>query len=185
MTRHPNLLQQKETALVIIDIQERIHKVMAEPARVIDNTAKLIRGCKVLGVPLYYTEQYPKGLGPTVEPLRVLLGEQPPIIKSRFSVCCETELVQPLQDLRIKQILLAGIEAHVCCLQSALDFQNMGFQVHLAADATSSRQAFHYDWALQRMQQNGVTLTNAESALFELLEVSGTDQFKQISAIIK
>jgi len=182
--KHANLLDRKQSALILVDIQERILNVMAQPKMVVENSAKLIQGCTLYNIPVLYTEQYPKGLGPTVETLQSLLPGTA-IQKMRFSVCRESSLIQPLREKNIKQIILCGIETHVCVQQSALDFVKLGFQVHVVADAVSSRSEFNYHNALERMRRHDVTITNTESVLFELAEVSGTDDFKKISKIIK
>ena len=185
MIRHPNILKRGNSALLVIDVQEKLVPVIKNMESVEDNILRLINGCQLLNVPIFYTEQYPKGLGRTIKSIAAVLSESKPIEKMFFSVCCSKELIQPLRDRGFSQIMVAGIEAHVCILQSALDLLQEGFQVHVVEDATGSRKELNKNNALQRMKNLGVTLTTTESALFELVEVSGTDEFRQISKLVK
>lgn len=183
--RNPLILKPEKTALLIVDIQERIVKVMNDPEGVIKNTIKLIQGFKVLGLPVYYTEQYPKGLGPTVSEIAEELKDAVYVSKMSFSCSGAGELFTEMKLKDISQVVLCGIESHVCVQQTALDLVSNEFQVNLAADAVSSRHQKDYDIALQRMMKHGVEVTTTESILFELLNVCGTDQFKQISKLVK
>jgi len=185
MQRHPNLLNRKSTALVIIDIQERIVQVMNQRDSVINNTVKLIQGFKILKNSIFYTEQYPKGLGRTDPSILQHLVHIEPFEKITFSVCCNTDLLGKIKKTGIKQIILAGMETHVCVLQSALDFKQAGYQVYVPADCVCSRKELDYNTALNRMIQQGVTVTSTEMILFELLQQAGTEEFKSISKIVK
>ncbi len=185
MARHPNLLDRDKTALIVIDMQERFAPIIPDFTEIENNTLNLIKGCTILDLPIFYTEQYPKGLGRTVESLRDELGDRAPIEKMRFSIAQERALISTLKESGVSHLALAGIETHVCMLQSALDLQNLGFTVHLVQDATGSRNPLHRDVALTRMRQHGVTTTITESTLFELAQVSGTDEFRQLSKLIK
>ncbi len=184
IVRYNKLLKKDSTALLIIDIQERIIKVIDEHERVVENTIKLLHGFKALGLPVYFTEQYPKGLGPTVESIaKELDGDA--IHKMTFSCSGAGELFQVLINKDIKQVVVCGVESHVCVQQTVLDLLQNGFQVNVAADAVSSRREFDLNIALKRMEKNGAEITTAESILFELLEVCGTDVFKEVSKIVK
>jgi nicotinamidase-related amidase len=185
MERHPNILNRQKSALIIVDMQQRFESVIPDFAFLSDNIIKLIEASKLFALPLFYTEQYPKGLGRTSEALLQHLGDYTPIEKMRFSICGEPKLTASLREKGIEQILLVGIETHVCILQSALDLLHLGYQVHLPIDATSSRNPRNRDSAIERLRQQGVTITNCESALFELTEVSGTEEFKTISRLVK
>ncbi len=185
MNRHPRILQRENAALLVIDIQERILPVILESERVVENTLKLINGFKILSVPIYYTEQYPKGLGPTESKIKSSLGNAEAIQKMTFSCSGASGLFQDLKRKRIKQVIVCGVESHVCVLQTVLDLLAEEFQVHIAADAVSSRRKFDYDIALRRMESNGAEITLTESVLFELLNVCGTDEFKAISKLVK
>lgn len=183
--RHPNILQRENTALLIIDIQERILKVIHEYERVLENNLKLIKGMKTLNIPIFYTEQYPKGLGPTVEILHAELEGNEAIQKMSFSCAGAGLLFDELRKKNITTVVVTGIESHVCVLQTTLDLMADGFNVHLAYDATSSRRKDDYKIALERMRKNGAEITSTESVLFEILNVCGTDEFKHISKIVK
>jgi nicotinamidase-related amidase len=185
MERHPNILDRKKTALIVVDMQQRFDSVIPDFPLLTDNIVKLVKAAKLFALPLFYTEQYPQGLGKTCEALLQHLGGCNPIEKMSFSICGEPKLVTFLRERSVEQILLVGIETHVCILQSALDLLHLGFQVHLPIDATSSRNPKNRDSAGERLRQNGVTITNCESALFELTEISGTEEFKTISRLVK
>ena len=185
MNRHANILQQTRSALIVIDVQERFAPVIPEFESLEKKISTLIKGCKLMGVPVWHTEQYPKGLGRTTETLQKLLEPETAYEKLRFSAAGETALLDRLTEHNISQIILCGIEAHVCMLQSALDFAHIGYQVHVVSDATGSRFPSDRDTAFLRLAQQGITITSTEAALFELAETSGTDEFKRISALVK
>lgn len=182
--KHPLILKKETSALLIVDIQEKILPVMHSPDAVAENTIKLIKGFKVMEVPIFYTEQYPKGLGCTVPEIASLL-DFPAIQKMSFSCCDETSIMEQLKSKKIFQVVVCGIESHVCVQQTVLDLMANDFQVDVAADAVSSRRESDYRTALERMAKAGAEITSAESILFELLRVSGTDQFRAISKIVK
>ncbi len=184
ISRYPKVLDRNKSALLIIDIQERIINVMQNPEEVVKNTSKLIEGCKILNVPVFYTEQYPKGLGATVKELKDIL-ENEAVQKMSFSCSGAGDLFEDLKSKNIEQIIVCGIESHVCVQQTVLDLLSNGFQVDVAADAVSSRKEKDYNIALQRMSKNGAEVTTTESILFELLNVCGTDEFKMISKLVK
>ena len=162
--------------------------VIHERFEVEKNIERLIRGARVLGVPVIVTEQYVKGLGPTVEPLRRALEETSgyrPIEKQCFSAQgCEPFAAQ-LAALDRRQILLAGVETHVCVYQTARDLLSAGRSLWIIADAVSSRSPRNRDLALQRLVSEGVKLSSTEMALFELLRVAGTDDFRAIASLVK
>jgi isochorismate hydrolase len=183
--RFSKLLKPEKTSLLIIDIQERILPVINNFRIVLDNTIKLIKGFKVLGLPIYFTEQYPKGLGSTHRTITEELGVIKPFNKMSFSCSGADELFDDFKKKNLSQIVVCGIESHVCVQQTVLDLIENNFQVNLAADAVSSRKEFDYKTALERMNHHGAEVTTTEAILFELLNVCGTDQFKAISKIVK
>lgn len=185
MQRHAKILKKESAALVIIDIQERILGAMSHPDRVVENTLKLIKGFKTLNLPIFYTEQYPKGLGETAKALQEELQGLTAIQKLSFSCFGADGFFQRLKDNNITQVVIAGIESHVCVMQTVLDLKANSFQVNVCADAVSSRKEIDYNTALRRMEVNEVEVTTTESVLFELLNVCGTDEFKAISKIVK
>ena len=183
--RFEKLLVTDKTALLIIDIQERIMRVINEYETVVESTIKLIKGFKALGIPIYYTEQYPKGLGPTVDSIRNELEENDAIQKLSFSCFGAGDLFNELKKNGISQVVVCGVESHVCVQQTVLDLIANDFQVNLAADAVSSRKVKDYEISISRMNRHGADVTTAEAILFELLNVCGTETFKQISKIVK
>lgn len=183
--RHPKILQKEKSALLIIDIQEKILNISFYKERVIENTIKLIKGCKAIGLPIFYTEQYPQGLGSTYEPIKNELTGAKEFQKMSFSCSGNEELFNELYIKNIEQVIVAGIETHVCVQQTVLDLLANRFQVNVAADAVSSRKEIDYSTALNRMSWNGAEITTTEAILFELLEVCGTSVFKEVSKIVK
>lgn len=184
-SRHVDILRRNEAALLIIDIQEKIFRVMFNPEIIIQNTIKLIEGFRILDVPIFVTEQYPKGLGETEYRIKESLKDIIPIQKLSFSCSGAGELFTTFKNRNIKQIAITGIESHVCVQQTALDLKANGFQVSLAADACSSRKESDYNISLERMRSAGIIVTTTEAILFELLIVCGTEEFKKISKIVK
>jgi nicotinamidase-related amidase len=182
--RSGELVSRDASRLLIVDMQEKLLPLIGSADRVIANCGRLIDGAKLFGVPVFATEQYPKGLGSTVRSLAERL-ETPPS-KLRFS-CAEvldwgTAAEQP--DGR-HQIIVAGIESHVCVLQTVIDLLASGFQVFVPADAVASRGDLDREIALDRMRGCGATVVTTESVLFEWCEASGTPEFKQVSQLIK
>lgn len=180
--RSPELLSAGTSRLVIVDMQEKFLPTIPQPEGLIGNCVKLIRAAAILGVPVSATEQYPRGLGPTIPELASLLPDRP--AKLRFS-CAEALpwVTQEPAEERC-QIVLAGIETHVCILQTAFDLMSTGFDVYVTADAVRSRGEIDREIALRRMADAGARLITTEMALFEWCEVAGTEQFKQISRLI-
>jgi nicotinamidase-related amidase len=181
-------LDRSQAVLVVIDVQERLMPVIHERFDVERNIERLIRGAHILGVPTIVTEQYVKGLGATVEPLRAALeetGGYRPIEKNCFSAHGCAPFAAQLAALDRRQVLLAGVETHVCVFQTALDLLGAGWKVWIAADAVSSRTARNRDLGLQRLVSEGVKLSSTEMALFELLVVAGTEEFRAVSRLVK
>lgn len=183
--RFNKLLLPEKTALLIIDIQERILPVIKNYQLVLENTLKLIKGFKVLGLPIYYTEQYPKGLGATHHSIVDELSGLKPFNKMSFSCSGAGDLFNEIKKKNLSQVVVCGIEAHVRVQQTVLDLIENGIQINLAADAVSSRKEIDFVTALDRMRYHGTEVTTTESILFELLNVCGTPQFKEVSKIVK
>lgn len=176
------LLSASDSRLLIVDVQDKLVPLVLNEQSLIDNCVKLIRTAQILGVPVFATEQYPKGLGETVKPLADLIPER----KSKLRFSSAEVLAWDSQDPHTpNQIVVAGMETHVCIQQTCLDLLAAGFAVHVVADAVSCRAQCDHDYALQRMRDAGITIITTEVAMFEWCEVSGTDQFKQISRLIK
>ena len=182
------ILDRDRSQLVIVDVQERLVPVMYEGDRMIDKCALLMQGATELGVPVIISEHYRKGLGPTVPQLDVLKGEAVVREKIHFSCSEDPDILADASNLANagrRQMVVAGIEAHVCVLQSALGFKKAGFDVYVAMDATTSRLQSSIDLARDRLLANRITPVNAEMVLFEWLNVSGTPEFKAISKLVK
>jgi isochorismate hydrolase len=178
-------LKRDDSLLIIVDIQERLAVAMSEKERVVINTRHLIEASKLLNVPLLVTEQYPKGLGPTVPELKEALTMTPPIEKLTFSCCGETFFVEAVEETNRKQIILVGMETHVCVLQTCIDLLSAGYTVHVVADAICSRSDYNYRTAIEYMRDAGAVITCTETVLFQLLEKAGSEEFKAISKRIK
>ena len=177
-----------DSLLLVVDIQERLARVMPEDSRqrVIRNTGILLQAANRLGVPQFLTEQYTKGLGPTEAEVLRYLGEHAlRVEKMSFSGCGAERLVSSLNDTGRCQVVIAGMEAHVCVLQTALELHTLGFEVFVAEDAASSRSPANHQNAMNRLRQNGVFVTNTESVVFEWLRVSTHEHFKAISALLR
>lgn len=182
---HPNLLRKNDTLLVIVDIQTKLLNVMFERERLILSCSKLIQAAKLLEIPIIITEQYPEGMGPTDPRIIELLQDTEVIAKMSFSCCAVEDFNQKIANFGKKQIVMIGIEAHICILQTVHDLLHQGYLVYVPYDAVSSRKEGDYKNALGRMRQAGAVIGSVESAIFELLERAGTPIFRQISKLIK
>jgi len=183
LPRSPLLMAAGDTALLVVDVQERLIGSIADRQRVVWNVRRLIDGAAVFGLPVLATEQYPRGLGPTVPELAQRLGKIPE--KLTFSSRACGAGFRDLEGRGILKVLVCGIEAHVCVQQTVLDLLAAGWHVYVAADAVGSRFTADYQIALRRMESAGATITTTEAALFEWCDVAGTPQFKQISALVR
>ncbi|MEZ5307649.1 MAG: isochorismatase family protein [Pyrinomonadaceae bacterium] len=177
------LLEASHCGLVIIDIQEAFEKSISALSDVVESASKLARGFGLLGLPVVFTEQYPKGLGPTVADLREHLSGAVFVEKHHFSACRDVSAILKAKD--VKQVLLCGIETHVCVNQTAHDLLADGFEVHVVEDAVDSRHEFDRKTALRKMYGSGAIPSTVEMALFELLNDSKHAKFKEIQALIK
>jgi nicotinamidase-related amidase len=175
-----------ESQLVVIDMQERLCGVMVPDAlqAVIKNCGILLQAAKILEIPALHTEQYPQGLGSTLSYLAQWLPPDNRVEKTSFSCCEESEFCARMDDTR-PQIVLAGLEAHICILQTALQLQEMHHRVFVVEDAVISRSPANKANALDRLRQAGVIVTNTESVVFEWLKAAEGDHFKQVAALVK
>jgi nicotinamidase-related amidase len=185
---HSLLADAQNSILAIVDIQERLASAMDPAARatMAKNAGILLQAAARLSIPVVATEQYPKGLGSTVAEIGVLLPPgSPRIEKLRFSCACEAPFLDALQRSGRSQVILAGMEAHVCVLQSALELHAAGRQVFVIADACFSRNPANHANAMHRLGAAGVIVGNTESLVFEWLRDAGHAQFKAISALLR
>ncbi|MFQ5971243.1 MAG: hydrolase [Alphaproteobacteria bacterium] len=183
--RQGGLLQAARSCLVCVDVQERLLPAMAEPETVVANGRVLLQAASRLGVPVLATEQYPKGLGRIVENLMELVPEDSVVEKVEFSCAANPEFHERLLNLERPQVVLFGIEAHVCVLQTALGLEAAGLAPYVVADAVSSRAAENRDLALGRLARAGVEAVSTEMVVFEWLGKAGTADFKALAALIK
>ncbi len=184
---HPMKLIREGSTLVIVDVQERLFAAMDAEHReeVVKNLKVLAVAARRLSLPILVTEQYPKGLGHTLPELRETLGPVEPQEKVAFS-CCDAEgFSARLKGTKRKQVILAGIEAHVCVLLTGLDLLAEGYTVHVAADAVTSRTQGSWRLGVDQLRQAGAVITTTESVLFQLLQKADTDDFRALAKLIK
>lgn len=172
-----------ETGLLVIDVQDKLVRLIRDHERLVWNIRRLIDAARVLGVPVAATEQYPRGLGHTTAELLERLDQVAD--KTTFSCGSCPAIFAGWREADIHRVLVSGIETHVCVQQTVLDLLADGFRVYVAVDAVGSRHNIDYQTALRRMESSGATLTTTESAIFEWCEIAGTPEFKQISALAK
>jgi len=170
---------------VLVDVQEKLLPHMFDHAEVHRNILKLIQGLQILEVPLILTEQYPKGLGPTVRTVAELTPGVHPISKMSFSCVDEPQFSQSLAASEKRCVVLAGIETHVCVLQTSVDLSAAGYIPVIIADCVSSRSRIDHEIALQRLSAEGAIVSTCESVLFELCRYAGTETFRSISRLLK
>ena len=178
------MLNANNTALVLIDIQGKLTSLMHDREALCWTTHSRTR-CAALKLPVLWLEQYPKGLGPTIPEVADLLGDQKPLAKTCFSAFGLSDFRQALRETGRRQILLAGIETHICVYQTARDLLDNGFYVEVVADAVSSRTAQNKAIGLEKILHCGAQITSIEMCLFELLQEAGGAAFKQVAALVK
>ena len=179
------MLDINNTCLFVIDIQGKLAQLMHKKAAVYRNIQILVQGTQLLKIPILWTEQVPQKLGPTISEIAALLSDQTPLTKSSFSCYGDQEIVSKLEQLNRKQIMVAGIETHICVFQTTADLLENGYKVHLIGDAVSSRSKKNRHIAIKRMASMGTVISSTEMALFELLRTAEADAFRSISKLIK
>lgn len=178
------VLDRKNTGLLLVDVQEKLFSKVEHSCEVWQTMSKAVKGFQILDLPILVSEQYPQGLGRTVQPLMTLLGSgQTYYTKTTFSCAGEEALFNKLRERT--QWVIAGIEAHVCVLQTARDLVHAGLQVVVLNDAISSRSIYDFSTAVAELRDCGVRISSTETVLFELLRDSKSPEFKQMSALIK
>ncbi len=173
------------TALLLIDVQGNLAHAMHSKQKLFENLQKIIKGAQVLEIPILWVEQNPKGLGPTIPEITDLIPDITPISKMSFSCCRNDKFMMALKNSKRKQILVTGIETHICVYQAAVDLLDMGYEVQAVSDAVSSRTEDNKKIGLQKMKDAGAGVTSVETALFELLKVAEDARFKEIIKIVK
>lgn len=179
------MLKAEEAVLVVIDIQGKLAALMHDKEQIYRNVGILIQGAKLLGVPIVWTEQAPNKLGSTLPEIAGLMEGVTPLPKVSFSCCGDSNFLATVRNLNRKQILITGIETHICVYQTARDLLESGYEVYLVSDAVSSRTEANRQLGLARMKELGAIMTGTEMALFEMLRKAEGDTFKAISRLIK
>lgn len=177
-------LKAEDTVLLIIDIQEKLTKVMKHKDQVVGNTNILISAAEEMNIPVVVTEQYPKGLGNTVPELEERLGKAKIFEKVHFTAYID-EVKAELKEIGRKKVIMAGMETHICVFQTARDLLNDDYEVFLVKDAVCSRTKENYLNGLSLMENMGTVITNTETVIFDLLKKAGTPEFKALSKLIK
>jgi nicotinamidase-related amidase len=178
-------LKASESVLVIVDVQERLAKVMERRHQVEAAIGVLIHVAKLHEIPIVHSQQYSKGLGPTVQTLAALLEGTDHVEKLSFSCCGEEPFNRMMDSLSRRKVILTGMEAHVCVLQTALDLLDSGYTVHIPWDAVCSRSDGNRDAGLRFIERAGAFITSSETVAFQILEKAGTPQFKEISSLLR
>lgn len=179
------MLQTESALLLLIDFQERLVPSIHNHEDLEKKTAAFIRGCRILDVPVLTMQQYTKGLGDTTDALKGALGKFKYIEKITFSCCGNAEFIDKLNASGKKNIIIAGVEAHICVQQTVLDLLSNGFNVYVVADCIGSRYERDYDFAIDRMRQEGAFVTTMESVLFEFLVRADHPNRNEISNLVK
>jgi len=185
MTLSSFVLNKEDAVLLIVDIQERLAVIMKEKDKVVNSCRHLIELAKMQGIPVVVTEQYPKGLGRTLPELQSAVPDYKPIEKTAFNCCGEPAFLTEIKKLGKKQVIMTGMETHICVLQTTIGLLQEGVTVHVVQDAVCSRAKENWKTGIAFMRDAGAVVTCTETVLFQLLKVAGTDEFKKISQRIK
>lgn len=178
------MIKAEKAVAAAIDFQEKLVPAIADKETLITNTVKLLTGLNILGVPVYITQQYTRGLGMTVAEITEAAGKTDYVEKIRFGACEDLTEVMPSPEEK-PYVIVFGIESHICVLQTLIGLKEAGYQPVLVTDCSGSRKQKDMEIALERAKQEGIILATYESILFELLHEAGSDTFKQISRLVK
>lgn len=179
------MLEIDNAALIIIDVQGKLASIMYQKDELYQNLIKIIKGAQALELPIIWNEQIPDKLGPTIPEIANILQDMKPLAKTTFSCCGNSDFQTKLEKSGRKQVLMVGIETHVCVYQTAIDLLRAGYEVYLVADAVSSRTVENKVIGIQAIKDAGAKITSVEMALFEMLKVAQGDKFKQVIKIVK
>src|SRR5699024_5450472 len=179
------MLKVEETALVVVDVQGKLAKIMHQSNELLANMERIIQGAHLLDIPILWLEQYPKGLGPTDDQVKQHLTDLSPVAKMTFSACKNDDFLKELKQLGRKSILLTGIESHICVYQTARDLLKADHHVELVVDCISSRTLANKEIGIEKMKSYGAFVTSVEMALFELMETAEHPKFRDVSKLIK
>lgn len=184
--RNDHLIDASDAVLIVVDVQERLAATMGNETEVVGVISRMVRVAGTLGIPVMYTEQYPRGLGRTIVSLQtVLMTAVGPVEKLTFDCCGEPAFIDALRSFDRHQVILTGMEAHICVTQTALHLLSDGYRVHVVADAVCSAADRDRDIALERLRAAGVEVTTSESAIYEATGAAGTDVFRRVLDIVK
>lgn len=179
------MLDINNTALVVVDVQGKLAQLMANRETLFANLQRMVKGARALQLPVVWVEQIPEKLGKTIPEVASLLADQSPIAKQSFSCTGSEAFNEALKKTGCQQVLVVGIEAHICVYQTAVGLVDDGYSVEVVVDAIGSREASNRELAIERMRAQGVALTSTEMALFELLRTAGHPSFREIQSAIK
>ena len=179
------LIRRHDSLLLVVDIQEKLAPAIHDSERVTANSARLLEGARLLGIPAFVSEQYVKGLGPSVQAIRDAAVNAKFFDKTHFSCTAEPGVVDLLRAAKRPQVILTGTETHVCVLQTAFGLQAADFEVYLVADAAASRTPENRSAAIERMRAGGIRIVTTEMVLFEWLHQAGTSEFRTVLPLIK
>lgn len=180
------MISADEALLLVVDIQEKFRPHLFNTDEVVQGTQQMIAGCNQLGVPVLVTEQYPRGLGQTVEELQQAMAEATPVVeKTAFGCCGEPSVIDKLKQFNRKKIMVCGIEAPVCINQTVIQLLEAGYEVYLIEDAIGGRSEPNYHVTMRKLEQLGAIPSTVVMALFEMLRDAKHPQFKEVQALVK
>ena len=185
MNQLPWRIHPGRSALLVVDLQEKLLAAIPDGPRVLDRARRFIEAARILKVPILVSEQYPKGIGPTCAVIKAALGDTPIMEKMAFSSCGAAAFAEAWKKTGADTAIVTGVECHVCVQQTTLDLLAKGTRVVVLADAVASRNPFDRDIALDRIRQAGAIVSTTESVLFEMLERAGTAEFKEVLKLVK
>jgi nicotinamidase-related amidase len=179
------LIRRDDSLLLVVDLQQKLAPAIHDSERVIANSVRLLDGARQLAIPAFVSEQYVKGLGPSLDSIRDAAADARFFDKTHFSCAAEPGVIDLLRAAKRPQVILTGTETHVCVLQTAFGLHAAGFEVYIVADATASRTPENRSAAIERMQAAGISIVTTEMVLFEWLHEAGTDDFRRLLPLIK
>jgi nicotinamidase-related amidase len=182
---HPAILSKEDTVLIVVDVQEKLLPYVVDKEKVTENLRMLIKFAYIMNIPILLTEHYPKGLGRTVPQIKEVLKEYKPIEKVIFSCFGSGKFKSRLKELDVKRLMLSGIESHICIEQTALDALDAGYEVHVIADAISSRTPRNLEIGIEKTRQFGAVISSTEMAMYEIMERADTKEFKEVLKLVK
>ena len=179
------LLEREKTGLLVIDVQEKLMQVMGRKQIIIDNITKLLHLSELFNLPVILTEQYPKWLGPTVPEIKKSLLTYEPISKMHFN-CCDVDAFNDRLDSEgLKNMIITGVETHICVFQTCISILERGYKVHVPQDAVDSRTDENWHVGLELMKKAGALVTSTETVIYQILKKAGTEEFKKMLKIVK